>query len=586
MTKFLQRFGGLSVQAFLIVLGAASLLVFARDGFHFFMQDFFNVLLKWSEGILKGVFDFAPFRALKDALISGIGAVLAQFGFPKIYEQPHWKQAFVLLWLGMSNYAHAMRDCEGRPGATAFRYASAFLCALLGGLMAGTVHLAHIGVLLWPVFGLLMFVGLNALWRAFSGGGRGADIVAAVVLLAAAIGTAAWALTFAQTTVFSNASPSEGLKYVAIAVAAFAAWFLIAGSRGADNAAAPRWHENRGRRMGLRMLSILSVAAVVAVLGQWAWSWSGRLTASAEAIPSAGKSIRDCADAACPVMVVIPAGRFTMGTTEAQVEQMKAAGLWDDLFKDELPAREVDVPSFALARTEVTIAEFAAFIEATGYRPSGVCSGFNRTGEIGIWPELSWRDPGFEQSTEAHPVVCVTWWDAQAYARWLSLKTGERYRLPSEAEWEYAARGGTKTPYFWGDDPEKRCNFANGATAAAKARIGDVLGYLFEQLECDDREGYTATAASYGANPFDLYDMTGNVGEWTEDCYTARYDRGHPKDGGPYTVGSCDLRVLRSGSWLDSVQDLRSASRKGGSPVARFSDSGFRLARTLLPPAP
>lgn len=581
MSNILKRFGGLLVQAFLILLGAASLLVFARDGFHFFMQDFFSGLLILSETILDAFFAFPPFHALIGALKAAIAAMLARFGFPDVVVQPHWKQAFVLLSLGMTNYAHAVRDFAGRPATTVFRYGSAFVSALLGGLMAGTVHLAHSGVLLWPVFGVLLFAGLNALWRASRTGRRRGDIIMAILVLGAALGVAAWALTFAQLTVFSSASPSEGLKYVAIALAAVAAWFLLAGARGADHAAAKEWYDNRGRRMGLRMLSILSVAAVIAIAGQWAWSWTGRLSASAVRIPLAGESFRDCTDAFCPDMVVIPAGRFTMGTTEAQVEQIKDAGLWNDALNNELPARDVDVASFALARNEVTIAEFAAFVEATGYRPSGVCGGFIGAGEIGFWPALNWRDPGIDQASEDHPVVCVTWWDAQAYARWLSLKTGERYRLPSEAEWEYAARGGTQTLYFWGDDPEKACAFANGADATAKAKFPE-----WTTLACNDHALYTASAGSYAANPFGLRDMTGNVWEWTEDCYAARYDQGQPSDGHPYTVENCQFRVVRGGSWDNLPDYLRSANRSGNVPSGRVNNYGFRLARTLSPPAP
>lgn len=581
MANILKRFGGLLVQAFLILLGAASLLVFARDGFHFFMQDFFSGLLILSENILNAIFEFEPIRALIEALIAAIAALLAQFGFPDIFVQPHWKQAFVLLWLGMYNYADAMRDFGGRPATTVFLYGSAFLSALLGGLMAGTVHLAHIGILLWPFFGVLLFFGLNALWRVFRARRQRVDIIIAAILLGATIGVAAWALTFAQVNMFSNASPSEGLKYVAIALAAVAAWFLIAGTRGADHAAAPSWYENRGRRMGLRTLSTLSFAAVIAVVGQWAWSWSGRLSASAVRIPVASGSFRDCREAFCPDMVVIPAGRFTMGTTDAQVEQMKAVGLWNDAFNNELPARDVDVASFALARNEVTIAQFQAFIKATGYRPSGVCWGMASSGPFEFSPALNWRDTGFDQETEDHPVVCVTWWDAQAYARWLSLKTGERYRLPSEAEWEYAARSGTETLYFWGDDPEKACTFANGADATAKATFPEST-----TLDCDDQALYTASAGSYAANPFGLHDMIGNVWEWTEDCYAASYDQGQPSDGRPYTLGNCERRVLRGGSWYGGPQLLRSAFRNGFFASVRYYYVGFRLARTLLPPAP
>jgi len=322
--------------------------------------------------------------------------------------------------------------------------------------------------------------------------------------------------------------------------------------------------------MGLRMLATLGLAALFAGVSQMAWTVGRSDDHPIDLGPGvADRVFRDCAD--CPEMVVIPAGRFVMGTTEAQKERLEAENRWNGGFADELPAREIAVPEFALARTEVTLSQFRDFIDATGYRPSGVCWGFE-DGEPGVHERLNWRAPGFAQGAD-HPVVCVTWWDAQAYARWLSLKTGEAYRLPSEAEWEYAARADAQTQYFWGDDPDAGCAFANGADETAQRTYSRTTF-----MACDDGAFHTAPVASYQPNAFGLSDMAGNVFEWVEDCY-GDYEKTHTGSAAVVT-GDCSSRVIRGGSRF-SVQNLRSAHRSGTSPVVRSSGSGFRLARTL-----
>jgi formylglycine-generating enzyme required for sulfatase activity len=169
----------------------------------------------------------------------------------------------------------------------------------------------------------------------------------------------------------------------------------------------------------------------------------------------------------------------------------------------------------------------------------------------------SWRDPGFTQ-TDADPVACVSWNDARAYFQWLSNKTAKDYRLPTEAEWEYAARAGTKTRYSFGDT------------------INDKDANFNRNLDKTTRVG------SYPANPWGLHDVHGNVWEWVADCYEADAYKTHKSypamDGG--WQDSC-LRVLRGGSWGYYPRDLRSANRSGGDPDFRFYGRGFRVARTL-----
>ena len=248
------------------------------------------------------------------------------------------------------------------------------------------------------------------------------------------------------------------------------------------------------------------------------------VTRPAAADPAAVETFRDCPS--CPEMVVIPAGAFRMGCVSGQ-----------DCDDDERPVREVDVTAFALGKYEVTRGEFAAFVAATGHGTRGGCVG------VGAG---SWRNQGWQN--DDHPVVCVNWRDAQAYVRWLSRETGERYRLPRESEWEYAVRAGTTTRWFWGDRGSDRCEYTNASDS------GD---------GCDDGWDRTAPVGSFAANDFGLHDMAGNVSEWMYDCY-----------------GNCFFFVVRGGSWGLAPRNLRSAARDRSVAGVRSTLIGFRVART------
>ena len=273
-----------------------------------------------------------------------------------------------------------------------------------------------------------------------------------------------------------------------------------------------------------------------------------------------GAVFSDCD--ACPEMVVIPGGDFMMGSPASEQGR----------FDNEGPQHRVAVSSFALGRYEVTREEYRVFVETTGHPSSGCWI----LGEDGMTndDDASWREPGFAQGS-GHPAVCVNWNDAQAYVRWLSRETGESYRLPSEAEWEYAARGGTSTSRYWGDSSSSQCGHANGADAAAKRVYSG-----FAVAACNDGAVHTAPAGSYSANVFGLFDVLGNVFEWTADCWHENY-RGAPTDGSPWHGGDCRRRVLRGGSWYADPRDLRSAARDRTPTENRISFAGFRVARTL-----
>ena len=257
-----------------------------------------------------------------------------------------------------------------------------------------------------------------------------------------------------------------------------------------------------------------------------------------------GDTFKDCRE--CPEMVVIPSGSFRMG---------------DVRHPNEKPVHAVNIRyTFAVGKYEVTRGEFAAFVRDSGHGADGACRYFTGS-EWKKSASKNWRDPGFRQ-TDRDPVVCVDWDDAKAYVRWLSRKTGQTYRLLSEAEWEYVARAGTSTKYWWGGDIGR--NRANCAGCGS---------------HWDNRQ--TAPAGSFSDNPFGLYDTVGNVWEWTEDCWHDNYN-GAPADGSAWTTGgNCSRRVLRGGSQSCAPRIVRSAIRGRFVAGSRGYSFGFRVARTF-----
>ena len=274
-----------------------------------------------------------------------------------------------------------------------------------------------------------------------------------------------------------------------------------------------------------------------------------------------GDTFEDCLG--CPEMVVVPEGTFRMGSPESE------EGRWDD--GREGPVHPVTIGyRLAVGVNEVTRGEFARFVSATGRSMGDACWSY----ESGEWKERSgrhWRNPGFSQ-TDDHPVVCVDWDDAKAYAEWLSGRTGQKYRLLSEAEWEYVARAGTETARYWGEGESGQCRYANGADET----------YGWSEAFCDDGHASTSPVGHFRANGYKLHDVLGNVWEWTEDCWNESYRRA-PRDGSAWTSGNCGRRALRGGSWSDVPGNLRSAFRGRGTPGNRSGNAGFRVARTLTP---
>ena len=331
------------------------------------------------------------------------------------------------------------------------------------------------------------------------------------------------------------------------------------------------------QQLGLYEAAVEELTRYLTLAGQEGEHYQAALTMLIESRESLEDLLGQAARAGAPEMVVIPAGRFQMGCVSG-----RSCG------DDELPVHEVAVASFALSKYEVTREEYAAFVVATRHTMSADCIGggyaLDDERVLQVTDDGSWRDPGFEQG-DGHPVVCVSWEDAQVYVRWLSEQTGQDYRLPSEAEWEYAARAGTTTYYTWGNDDDEMCRYANGPDYSLRAAAGVMMQaalFDFWYNDCGDGVAWTAPVGSYVPNDFGLHDMVGNVSEWVEDCWHENY-AGAPSDGTAWTSGGdCGDRVLRGGYW-NHFTGHNSADRRGYSTGERYSGFGFRVARTLTP---
>ena len=290
----------------------------------------------------------------------------------------------------------------------------------------------------------------------------------------------------------------------------------------------------RRTRPGAAGRSIAALASGFGAVLPGLMSVAGAAWGSPLAAQTPGTIFRDCG--VCPEMVVVPPGRSVMGSPESEPGRRGTEG----------PQGILSIGySFAVGVYEVTFDEWDECARAGG------CGGY--------LPEDDRAGRG------RRPVIFVNWPHAQAYVEWLSQRTGERYRLLSEAEWEYVARAGTRTARYWGESEADQCRYANGAASAA--------------VSCSDGYGKTAPVGSFEPNAFGLYDVLGNVHEWVEDCSNYDHD-GAPMDGSARHHVGCS-RVLRGGSAYDVPNDLRSATRFIFPPRWGRYDIGFRVARTI-----
>ena len=280
---------------------------------------------------------------------------------------------------------------------------------------------------------------------------------------------------------------------------------------------------------------------------------------------------RDCSD--CPEMIVIPPGSFTMGIPQTEIDRYGFSS------GDSAPLHLVRITRpFGLGEFLVTRKQYAIFADETGHYGSG-CNALPLDGTGWKFDSaLSWRDPGFAQA-DNHPVVCVSWDDAIAFVSWLSKKTGRTYRLPTEAEWEYAARAGSTAGRYFGDAPI--CEFANVRDQSKKRlySTGQFVG------ECNGGFSNTSPVGSFPPNAFGLYDVLGNVWEWVEDCWDKSYVDA-PIDGSARETANCEVRVRRGGSWNSNVRFVYNAGSRGSSRAYERSEIwGVRVASDYPGPA-
>jgi len=350
-----------------------------------------------------------------------------------------------------------------------------------------------------------------------------------------------------------------------------------AGSDGAGSTAAPR------PRWTTHWLVALAVAAVLMLgLGLWA------MLAGRGGRPSDAKDVG-------MKLVLIPAGEFRMGVDEApqSVRDLVPPGEVLSL-DDQQPAHRVRITRpFHLGAYEVTVGQFRAFVDATGYQTEaerdGGGTGLNpNTFKLAVGPRYTWKFTGFPQ-TDDHPVVNVSWNDAVAFCAWLSKQEGTTYRLPTEAEWEYACRAGDDSFFGQGDDPRCLEPYANLADVAMRKKMGDAF-FLAASVEWNDGYPFTAPVGSFKPNAWGLYDMHGNVGEWCADWYDAKtYRSGDRVD--PRGPATGTHRLRRGSFWWDGPPWSGASQRSYPSedepelnkPEYRCMNYGFRVVKVAQP---
>jgi sulfatase modifying factor 1 len=292
-------------------------------------------------------------------------------------------------------------------------------------------------------------------------------------------------------------------------------------------------------------------------------------------------------------LVLIPAGEFHMGTEESPAALAKVFPQYEAErleLADERPRHRVRITKpFYMAQHEVTVGQFRQFLAASDYKPESIADetgayGYRRDydpaaterGDAfeGRDPKYSWANPGFKQGDD-HPVVNITWNDAQALCRWLTEKEGKKYRLPTEAEWEYACRAGTETLYHSGNDPESLLKVANTYDQETQKNFPQWKQFA---LAGSDGHEFTSPVGKFAPNRFGLYDMHGNAWEWCSDWYGEDYYVNSPVDD-PTGPESGRVRLRRGGSWHTWPLYARSSFRNWNTPQTRYVLVGARLVR-------
>lgn len=297
----------------------------------------------------------------------------------------------------------------------------------------------------------------------------------------------------------------------------------------------------------------------------------------------AKSKFKDCSDSFCPEMTVIPAGSFLMGGNINEQEQQNVPAQSRPY---ELPQHLVQVEKpFAMSTYETTIAQFQAFQKETGWEVEGCRNWETRNGVFNMWyrDDLNPNNSGMNQTSQ-DPVVCVRREDGREFAKWLSKKTGQTYRLPTEVEWEYAARAGTTTAYYWGDDLnlDQACKYANVLDPSTAAALPQTSGWSL--FKCTDGYAFTSPVGKFLPNNFGLYDMSANAREWVDDCWHSNYENAPSvnRRWGEENNGQCNFPVLRGGAWIYNTYNVRTAYRNAYvTSQARSIMWGFRLVREI-----
>jgi formylglycine-generating enzyme required for sulfatase activity len=327
--------------------------------------------------------------------------------------------------------------------------------------------------------------------------------------------------------------------------------------RGAPLAEAERWYSEKRQDIGGEERAFIGASIRSRNLKRL-FIWTGAAFAVVVALAAAvwqyneAEQFRAARRPKIPEMIEIPAGKFMMGAADDDKEAPR----------NERPAHEVVIRKpFKIGKYEVTFAEYDKFTLDTERRPPN---------------DVEW-------GADRRPVINVSWNDAVAYAKWLSDETGQRYRLPTEAEWEYAARGGTLTSRYWGDDPTKACTYGNVFDETGAANGRKKHGINWDPHLCDDGFAETAPVGQFQANGYELNDMAGNVSEWVQDCWHNDY-KDAPVDARAWKQengGNCQMRVLRGGAWNSRSENERSASRGKLDRGDSGNMIGFRLAQDI-----
>nr|WP_282452873.1 formylglycine-generating enzyme family protein [Lysobacter sp. CAU 1642] len=273
-------------------------------------------------------------------------------------------------------------------------------------------------------------------------------------------------------------------------------------------------------------------------------------------------------------MVVLPIGSFTMGSPSGEADRKSNEG----------PTRTVNIAkAIAMARTEITVNQFRAFVRSAGYTPTSTRNNRStiydeRAGQMGERGGVTWESDHAGNPADGNmPVVHVSWTDAKSYANWLASQSGQTYRLPSEAEFEYAMRAGGQTRYWWGEEEPDRV-VANLTGERDRSASGRNWVNSFDNYG----DGYwgAAPVGSFETNRFGLHDMGGNVSEWVEDCWHENYQRA-PSDGSAWVNEGCNRRVIRGASWASAPDQARSAFRLTAGEGTTNARLGFRVVREL-----